>query len=206
VIRDPTSLYQGDISPRTEKAARTISAVGSPFSLSILLFVALGLRIEDPFLRLGSIVACISLAVVLPLAVVRHYSRKFDNRDGDIYRREDRRNPIMIGVACYLLCLAALYAMIGLDLLTVMLVCYMVSTLLVGLVSLRWKISIHATGVVGPAIGLAVAYPPYGGLLILVLPLVAWSRYVMKKHTPLQLVAGAALGAAVTLTVFSLLL
>lgn len=206
MIRDPTSLYGGELSPGKEKAARAISALASPMILSAFAFIALGVRVGDAMKCAETITACLLFAVILPMAIVLHYSLKFNNKDGDIERREDRAKPLLAGVLCYLTCLAILYVLNGMDLLTVMLICYMVSTALVGAVSLRWKISIHTTGVTGPSIGLAVAYPPYGGLLILLLPIVAWSRYVQRKHTPLQLLAGAVLGAAVTLTIFRLLL
>jgi membrane-associated phospholipid phosphatase len=206
MIRDPTSLYDGEPSPGVRKAARIISALGSPFVLSAFCFIALGIRAGDATRCAETVAVCLLFAVILPLAIVTRYSLKFNNKDGDIERREDRKKPLLAGVLCYLICLALLYALNGADLLTVMLLCYMVSTALVGIVSLRWKISVHATGVVGPSIGMAVAYPPYGGLLILLLPMVAWSRYVQRKHTPMQLLAGAALGAVVTLTLFRLLL
>jgi len=41
---------------------------------------------------------------------------------------------------------------------------------------------------------------------MLLLPPIVWSRYVLKKHTPLQLAMGAILGVALTAVLFWLLL
>ena len=73
-------------------------------------------------------------------------------------------------------------------------------------ITLYWKISIHAVGVIGPTMALSYAFWPWGLLFILVLPPIVWSRYVLKKHTPAQLVAGALVGFVITGTVFLLLL
>jgi membrane-associated phospholipid phosphatase len=53
---------------------------------------------------------------------------------------------------------------------------------------------------------LAVGFWPYGLLYFLLLPPVIWSRYVLQKHTPLQLLMGAVVGFVITAVLFVLLL
>ena len=67
---------------------------------------------------------------------------------------------------------------------TVMMLSYAISTALVALISTRWKISICATGVMGPSMPLSLAFWPWGTAAFLLLPPVIWSRYVRRKHTP----------------------
>ncbi|MBP5394759.1 MAG: hypothetical protein J6Y18_02480, partial [Candidatus Methanomethylophilaceae archaeon] len=69
-----------------------------------------------------------------------------------------------------------------------------------------WTISIHAIGCVGPSMALAYVFGWQGGLLILLLPVVIFCRYVLRKHTPAQLAAGALLGLVLTGALFILLL
>ncbi|MFC9815538.1 hypothetical protein ACFVJM_26080 [Streptomyces virginiae] len=68
-----------------------------------------------------------------------------------------------------------------------------------------WKISVHAGVSSGSVAMLAMTYGPW---LLLVCPLVAlvgWSRVRLRDHTPAQVLAGAALGAAAAAGTFALL-
>jgi membrane-associated phospholipid phosphatase len=68
------------------------------------------------------------------------------------------------------------------------------------LITLRWKISGHCTAVAGLVV-LALAL--FGENLLpstLLIPLVAWSRIRLKRHTPAQTVAGSFMGAVIVST------
>ncbi len=65
-----------------------------------------------------------------------------------------------------------------------------------------WKMSMHLTGAAGTATVLVLLYGRRALPLMGLVPLVAWSRYVLDHHTPAQALAGAALGAAMPLLVF----
>jgi membrane-associated phospholipid phosphatase len=65
-------------------------------------------------------------------------------------------------------------------------------------ITLKWKISIHASGITGPFTALvyllgAVMLP----LLLVVIP-VAWARVELKAHTIMQVTVGAVLSCALT--------
>ena len=138
--------------------------------------------------------------------MVQYYSVKFGNTDGDVYRREDRAKPLMFGIMSYVVGIVLLYFVGAPHITVVMMVSYAVCTVAVLLISTRWKISIHATGVMGPSMALSITYWPWGLLMFLLLPLVMWSRYVRRKHTPAQLVGGAVFGFLITAAVFAVLL
>ncbi len=80
--------------------------------------------------------------------------------------------------------------------------CYLVNTIVMTVITLVWKISIHATGVAGPAPAFGVVFGPVGYLFLLLLIPVGWARMTLKAHTLPQVVAGAVL--AVTLTFLEL--
>jgi membrane-associated phospholipid phosphatase len=72
-------------------------------------------------------------------------------------------------------------------------------------VTLWWKISVHAAIAAGAATVLVFVFGP---ALLVVWPLVAviaWSRVQVGDHTPAQVLAGVALGVVVNATIFPLL-
>lgn len=205
-LKDPTHLYEGEPSPRAERAARLVSVVTHAPVISAFLFILLNVTADDSAVAVLSTVVTLLTATVIPIAVVQYYSVKFGNTDGDVYRREDRAKPLMFGIMSYVVGIVLLYFVGAPHITVVMMVSYAVCTVAVLLISTRWKISIHATGVMGPSMALSITYWPWGLLMFLLLPLVMWSRYVRRKHTPAQLVGGAVFGFLITAAVFVVLL
>lgn len=205
-MHDPTHLFQGEISPESMRIAKMVSFITQPTILSIPTFILLCLTIPDTTECLMTMGVCLFTAVVLPVINVHYYSVKFHNDDGDIVRREDRFMPLLVGTVCYAIGAVALWLMGAEDIILVLMICYMLCTFSIMLISTRWKISIHATGIMGPSIALGTAYPPYGFLFMLLLPVIAICRYYQKKHTPAQIVGGALFGGLLTVIVFHLML
>ena len=205
-LHDPTRLYEGGLSAGAERASRAVSVVTHAPFLSALMFVLLGITADDPTTVVATIAVSILTATLIPVLVVHHYSVRYGNTDGDVVRREDRARPLIGGVLSYLLGVVLLYAIGAPRICTVMMLSYALSTAVVMLISTRWKISIHVTGVMGPAMALSMVYWPWGLVMFALLPPVMWSRYVRGKHTPLQLVGGAVYGFVATGLVLSVFL
>ncbi|MDX9758717.1 MAG: hypothetical protein RBU27_06115 [Bacteroidota bacterium] len=77
--------------------------------------------------------------------------------------------------------------------------CFLVNTLILGAINLRWKISAHMMGLTGPLVFL---FPLFGWTLLWLLPLAAllgWARVTVRAHTLSQVLAGAAAGILLTL-------
>lgn len=121
-------------------------------------------------------------------------------------QRQQRNGLLLVGLFSYGLGGLALYAAGAPALLLAAGVSFAAATLLVFLVNLRWKISIHCVGVAGAAgllllaFGVGEAWP-----CLLAVVLVAWARLHLRAHTPLQVVAGLALGGGVSALSFGLL-
>ena len=150
--------------------------------------------------------AYVSLSLIfgflLPMLVVLLFSRKKEN---SLDLREERAVPLLVVGLTYLsgsIILGMLYAPLSAVLL---MFCYGTNTLVTSIISFRWKISIHAMGVGGPTSALLYAFGPVGGAMGLILPIVMWSRLYLRKHTPSQVIAGAALGYFLTAFQFFLL-
>jgi len=207
-MHDPTKKFEGTVSPRTEKVAKFFSLIGQPPFLSIIPFAAICIaQSEDLTKGILCTVVSIFAAVILPIANIMYFSKRYQNSDKmDVEKREDRFIPLIAGVMGYVIGVVLLYLLEAPWLVTVLMICYAVVTFAMMIITMYWKISIHSCGVMGPSMGLAMAFWPVGLLYFLLLPPVAWSRYVLKKHTPLQLMMGATVGCAITAVIFWILL
>ena len=208
VLHDPTQKFEGTISPRTEKIAKIFSLLGQPPFLALPVFLSICLTKSDDLTDgiLYSVICFVS-AVVIPVAVTLIFSKLTGNDDKlDVVNKEDRIAPMILGVIGYAAGAALLYFLNAPQLATVLMVCYAVVTAAMTVITPYWKISIHSCGVIGPSIGMAIAFWPWGLLYFLIFPPVVWSRYVLKKHTPLQLTMGAVVGFILTTIIFWLML
>jgi hypothetical protein len=66
------------------------------------------------------------------------------------------------------------------------------------LITSKWKISIHTTGLTGPVAALIMLLGPIGAIFGLIYPLLIWSRFTLKKHTMIQAIAGGVFGFVMT--------
>ncbi|MEU6314693.1 phosphatase PAP2 family protein [Streptomyces sp. NPDC047014] len=68
-----------------------------------------------------------------------------------------------------------------------------------------WKISVHAAVASGSVAMLALSYGPWVLAAYLLVAAVGWSRVALRDHTPAQVLAGTAVGAAVASATFALI-
>lgn len=205
-LRDPTHHYEGTLSPRASKIAEFISAIGQPVFLPIPVFLLLCTLTKDP--AEYALVAAVSLTfvAVLPIIIVYYSSMRIGRRDGDIPDRTQRYIPMLVGVVTYSVGAVILYFINAPKIITLLMVAYAIVTFVMLLITFKWKISIHAVGVIGPSMALSITFWPWGLLYFLWLPPIFWARYVLRKHTPAQLIAGALAGFVITGTIFLLFL
>jgi len=71
-----------------------------------------------------------------------------------------------------------------------------------GLITLRWKISLHVGVAAGVLTVFAILFGP--GVLVAapLIPVLGWARVTLGDHTPWQVVAGGFTGAVVSGAVF----
>ena len=205
-MRDPTHLYEGTPSPTARRVAQVISFFAQAPFISVPVFILLCMQADSVSDAVLFSAVSIFFATVVPIIAVVIVSKRTGNEDGDIVRKEDRMVPLAIGIASYLAGTVILYLMDSPRIVWVAMLCYCVNTAVIMLITTKWKISIHAIGCVGPAMALAYVFGWVGGLLIILLPIVVWCRYILRKHTPAQLAAGALLGFILTGALFILLL
>jgi hypothetical protein len=143
-------------------------------------------------------------ASLIPFAYIIRGVRRRRFTDHHVSVREHRPVVLVVGITSVL---------IGIGLLVVLgaprdLVA-LVGAMAIGLISsllvtLFWKISVHAAVTAGAVVVLILVFGPSLAWLGLVVALVAWARVAIGDHTPAQAMAGILLGATVAGTAFPL--
>ena len=178
------------------RAARLVSVVGHPFVLlALTVFIAAVARDgAGRALTLGLVTIA---ATALPLLlIIRRQVAKGAWSDHDVSVAEERRSfypRVLLVVAAaalvfYLLGFPGpLVAGLGVSL--ALLVAAMI-------INRRTKISLHMIFAVYFGVALTAVGLPIGAAFLLLAAAVGWSRVRLARHTPWQVAAGAALGAA----------
>ena len=185
------------------KIAENISTLTNPPIICIPLFLVICLTLSftgdgfdiSKFVTLE--IVSLIFASILPMAIILFWAKKL-NTDKDISNRSDRYMPLIVGIVSYfigfLICL-----IFKLDnFLTCLLLCYSVNTGVVLLITTKWKISVHTTGLSGPNGALILLLGPFGALIGILYPIIIWSRVLLEKHTLAQAISGGVQGYFLT--------
>ncbi len=181
-------------------AAHIVSLVLNPFTNALPVFALL--LADASAAREVSFMPSLSVALLfgslVPVAYVVVIKRQGQINEWDVADRKARLKPLAVGVASYLVgfLLLAWLGVRGYPL--GFMFCHITNTLIVLVITTRWKISIHAIGISGPLMILQMAYGNAVGVWWGLVPLVAGSRVVLQKHTLAQVTAGVALGIIMT--------
>jgi membrane-associated phospholipid phosphatase len=172
--------------------AEVVSFVFNPPIVAAPAFLYLIIR-QKPVNSLALAVITVFFGTLVPLSIVYGLSKLRVIPDLWASKRETRFIPFTGAICSYLLGSVALVAETSMATLTALMLCYVGNTLIMMIISLRWKISVHASGIAGPVTALIYilgvrALP----LLILVIP-VGWARIKLGAHTVAQVAAGALL-------------
>jgi membrane-associated phospholipid phosphatase len=111
--------------------------------------------------------------------------------------RAERTRPLLVSLSLALLTWVLLAAANAPRLLIILAAATSLQTALFFIITIYWKISLHSASAAAMAV---LAWLLYGSMawgLILTIPLIAWARVRLDRHTLSQTVAGAVLGGAV---------
>lgn len=189
--------------PAARRVAEAISLAGSPFLLAALLLLIISWHATHALgPALGWAVLTALFVTVAPLGLLWLAVRagRVGNLDLDV--RHERPWPMLLALAITVLGLALLWLLGAPRLLLVLLVSTLLGGLIALLITLRWKISIHAGGAAGCVTVLALLYGAWALPLLVGVALIGWSRVVLGKHTWAQVIAGAIVSALITILVF----
>lgn len=125
--------------------------------------------------------------------------------DLDLSTREERLRPYLVAVAALILGAVLLQAGGAPPLLSNLANATAIAFALLFAITLYWKISAHAAsaGTFAALAGLLVTLWSLIAFALALVPLVCWARVHLGRHTTMQTITGALLGAAVLLAVFA---
>lgn len=183
--------------------AGTISTITNPPIITIPLFliICIVLSFDNGAFDFSKFVTLelISLifASVLPMAIIIFWAKRIDT-DKDISNREDRFIPLVIGIVSYFIGVLVSLLLNADNFITLLLLCYAVNTGVVLVITTKWKISVHTTGISGPIAALILLLGPIGAVFGVIYPIVIWARVLLKKHTLSQAICGGVQGFFLT--------
>lgn len=188
--------------PWSERTAKIISRFLAPqYVMSALL---LSLALSDPVswqrgLAWAAIVGL--LAVGLPLLLFMRQLRNGRISDWHISKREERLQPVLIAgsIVAPAMTLALLCLLDGPRTMLVGLSSALIVIILNLAITHWWKISQHASAIAASTTLATFVLGAGASPILLLVPLVAWSRVKLGAHTILQTIAGGAVGCAITL-------
>ena len=186
------------------KTAKVISDITNPPILCIPLFLimCIVLSFENGEFNMSKFIVLELISLVfssiLPMAIILGWAKKIGT-DKDISNRTDRFVPLIVGITSYFIGFLVSYFIRLSNFLTILLLCYAVNTFIVMIITFKWKISVHTTGLSGPVGALILLLGPFGAIFGILYPILIWSRVLLKKHTLAQAICGAAQGFFLTI-------
>ena len=135
---------------------------------------------------------------VFPLTMVVLMLKKGIISDFYATNRDERFIPFMVTIGSYIMGTISLLMVEAPAAITALMACYIVNGLILLLITMKWKISIHTSGITSPVTALVYLLGTRMLPLFLFFIPVAWARLELNAHTKFQLTAGALISSILT--------
>ena len=188
------------IKDNDEAIARWVSHVISPHVVGVVMTALFAFTYsDDPLKTLLWLAVLVPLLIVPPMAYIMWQVHKGTLEDIYMPRRETRTRPLIVMMVWLLICLNLIQYWGAPQIVVTFIIMSLLLVAILSVVTLFWKISFH-----GATISAAATATVFmGGLLalpvILLVPLVGWSRIRLLRHTPRQVIYGSLVGASIAL-------
>ncbi|HOT90799.1 MAG TPA: hypothetical protein PLJ78_04270 [Anaerolineae bacterium] len=181
---------------RGEHLAYWISQAGSPpvMGLLALILIAASLTLPNVWLWVG---VYVMMAMVIPMLFLIWQVRHGQVTDLDVQLREQRKGSLLVTIAGFGLSWLVMHVGGAPPTLTAMAGAGCVQWLIIFAITLRWKISAHTTSAAGVTVLILRVFGLAAAPLVVSVPLIAWSRVKLRRHTLGQTLAGILLGSGV---------
>lgn len=184
-----------------EAIARWVSHVISPHIVGVVLTSVITFNYSsNPLEVLAWLALLMPLLAIPPLAYLLWLVHKGTLEDIYMPSRETRLRPLAVLLAWFLLCLGLIRYWEASPIVEVLVISTIVLVGVLSFVTLFWKISFHGATITAAATAtMMVAGSYYAWPVMLLVPLVGWSRIRLKRHTPRQVIYGSLVGALIAL-------
>lgn len=187
---------------RRECTARLVSRAFQPVVVSTLLLLLVALMGPGrPAYQLAWFAISAGVATGLPVLFIMMGIKWGKAEDLDLRDRLQRPLPLLVALACSAGAAAIVWLAKGPDNLLVALLAGFVPGVALTIITLKWKISFHSATLAGATIVLWWLLGKWALAGLFIVGAVGWSRVVLRRHTPAQVLAGAAVGLSGSLLV-----
>jgi membrane-associated phospholipid phosphatase len=178
---------------RSEKIARWVSDYFSPpvMAAATLLMVAI---FAGTSVIWGSIGVFLLVGIGFPTLYVFWLVKKKKVSDFHIPIRSQRIRPMVFMLVTTVI---SLFLLIGLHTPRFVMILSLAAfgqLIIIFVITLKWKISGHAAAVSTFSALCWLFYGSLAGFVFILIPIVIWARLRLKRHTPMQTLAGTVLG------------
>ena len=203
--KEPGRLPDGDSGkapnaeavPRPETwgqhVAHWISQAGSPPVMGLLASFLILARLPGPRVWIWAGLY-ILLALIAPVAFLLWQLRQGQITDLDVHFRQQSTWSFAVTSLGFLLAWITLALSGAPPVLLLLVGTGLLQWLTLCLITLHWKISVHAASIAGTTLFLVWGFGLAATPVVVAVPLVAWSRVKLRRHTPAQVAAGILLG------------
>lgn len=183
-----------------EAIARWISHVISPHMVGVVLTSIVSLQFSpDPMEVLQWLLILMPLIAIPPLAYLMWLVHRGALEDIYMPRRETRARPLTVLMVWLFICLGLIRYWEAPQIVETFVLSAMVLVSSLGLVTLFWKISFHGATISAAATATVMVAGYSAWPVILLVPLVGWSRIRLERHTLRQVIYGSLVGALIAL-------
>jgi membrane-associated phospholipid phosphatase len=201
----------------TLRAAKVFSAFFSPlliptYCMTTAMWITPLVYVEER-VRFVTTVVVLGLTALLPVVALLAMINSGRVKDLDVSNRKERFRPMLMILTCYLCTTIYIVWVHAPWWLIMYFISGCITTVVMGLITLKWKISGHSAGL-GNMIGFLTGLCVQGLTLVQIVPwimvaiiiagIVGSARIILHKHTPLQVIAGVVISAVITVLMMSI--
>ena len=180
--------------------AELVSRVFNPLLTPVVAFGLLVLF--APGIPAGKQFLYCAIALFFSSAVIFGYIHYLKHKrvihSTDLIVREHRINPLTFAVLSYAIGYILLTSFSAPPIIRGLMFCYVTNTLVILWITRQWKISIHTAAIANPIVALVYEFGWLFAPLLLIVPLVGFSRVKMQRHDLAQVMAGGLIGMGMT--------
>lgn len=183
---------------RPSRVARLIAGALTPANVVLALMAYVSLE-HSPTWRSGAGWWLVTLVLVVgvPYVILFRAIRSGRVADRQVVRRDQRPWLFAAAAACVALAVGVLVIAGAPRQLVALIIAMLTGLVVMGLVTLTWKASMHLAVASGAVAVLAVENHLAGAVAALALPVLGWARWRDGRHTAAQLIGGGVIGAIV---------
>jgi hypothetical protein len=192
---------------RTTDIARAISRVTNPCFLSVVVLVLMAyIDFVEIWSAVGHIALILLCLVLLPIAYVLVRMARAGTRAERLGDLVDflKEHPGDVGALGMVLGLPSILVLIAMDAprcLVATLISLLVCSLIIALVRGFYRLSYHLAGVTCLIIMVAQTWGQVFFAMTAAIPLIVWSRYMLREHSLAQMLAGSILAVVVCIVI-----